>query len=704
MLLLTSRINQGWADETYYSEAREKWQKSHHYKSMLPATAENMLGNFDNQEITVGGITSFFYKVADEYWVKTDDENGNIKDYKIDYVFGFEPLQQYLIETEQGRYQALSLSWDSRPSERGGQRWFHIQGDDHIPNNDRLHWTQPLQNWNGMCADCHSTELKRNYDVDNDRFDTTMKTINVSCGSCHTDENYQDFKTQFNWTITEGQNTAEWLGEKRKSREIEVCAACHSRRTPLTNSFKSSGLYLNSFAPTLITSPEYFPDGQVRDEDYVWGSFLQSKMYAKGVICSDCHDPHSLELKASGNDLCAQCHVPTYFDTKPHHNHPEGSTGSQCVNCHMPETTYMQVDARRDHSLRIPRPDLNHKTSSPDACTTCHADQTPRWAATNIKDWFGEEASLKPHYGEVFNDVMKNEPGAEARLKRLIHDDELPEIIRASGFTLLSNYPSEDSAQHIIRGLSSSEPLIRLGALRATGFIPPEQKNKILSPLLRDGIKAIRIETHTALSKSSAETLTASEQTMWRGEGRYNAALFQQSLGNMQGAEEGYLKAQAIEPFFAASYVNLADLYRAEGNDKETGKMIDLGLDLLPDDPALNFSKALHSIRSGNSDVAYSYLEKAVSLAPENARYAYVYAIALNDSGNSQKAILVLKRAHRLSPNDDNLNMLLLNLERTRGNWKQALKYANKLSKLYPDNQMISRIKADLQQKIGNIQ
>lgn len=706
-----------WAVEE--SDQYQKWQSSHHQKSMLLATPENILGNFNDTEITVNNVTTKFYKKDNEHWVQTENEDGNSEDYKIEYTFGFEPLQQYLIKTQEGKYQVLPLSWDSRASDRGGQRWFHIYGDDHVKPTDRVHWTQPLQNWNGMCADCHSTGLKRNYNSEDNSFKTSWDTINVSCKSCHTNDDYSDFTSADSlsgWELTDGDNTAQWSGLKRDQSEIEVCAACHSRRTPITDEFNARSKFLDSFSPTLIQSPEYYPDGQIKEEVYVWGSFLQSKMHSKGVICSDCHDPHSLELKVSGNDLCSSCHLPTYFDQTSHHNHGVGTAGAQCVNCHMPAQTFMQVDDRRDHSFRIPRPDLNHKASAPDACTSCHLDKKSSWAAENIENWFGEKEDVQLHYGEILTDVMQNEPGAETKLKKLIHDPDMPVIIRASGYPLLVNYPNEDSASHIEQGLASKEPLIRLGAVRATTFIPSDIRRNMLLQMLNDEYRAIRVETVGALSEFNETSISnpyqeayadalneyeqAAEQTMWRGEGHYNYALFKSAQGSSEIAKDEYLTARDIDPYFTPSYINLADIYRSEGDEIASGTIIDQGLSILPDDPDLNFSKALHLIRSGKATDALKYLDNAVAAAIQNARYAYVYAVAENDLGNSAKASMILERAIDHNPNDENLNLMLLNIHRTNANWNEALKYAINLSRLYPNNEMIKRIEADLKGKI----
>ncbi|MEZ5758610.1 MAG: cytochrome c3 family protein [Emcibacteraceae bacterium] len=621
----------------------KNWNGSDHQKAMAVANDKSVLGKFDNVPVTIDGQENRFYKKDTEYWVHIDGE-----DHKIDYTFGTYPLQQYLIKMGGGKYQTLPLSWDSRPEGRGGQRWFHIYGDEHIPTNDRLHWIQPMQNWNGMCADCHSSGLKRGYDSEKNTFNTHFDKISVDCRSCHTPENdIMTSKTDGGWQLVEGAHTARWTGEKRDQREIEVCAACHSRRSPLSDGFSPTDRYLDSFSPTPVLMPEYFPDGQVRDEDYVWGSFLQSKMFAEGVICSDCHNPHSLKLKAEGNDMCTTCHQTDHFDTPDHHNHEMGSAGGQCVSCHMPTRTYMEVDARRDHSFRIPRPDLNHVTDAPDACTNCHTDQDAGWAVMQIKSWTGKNPL--PHFGEVFSAVYQNAPEAEQILNIMIADETIPSIIRGSGYELLSRYPDENSFNTIGLAVTSDEPLIRLGAIKASAFIPTAERKALLLPLLKDEFKVIRIETVRALSdvdssvfstetkeiydKAKAEFIAAENQVSWRGEGHFNLGLFYGGQNDLENEVKEYLKAMEIDPYFPASYVNLADRYRELGNEPKTIETIELGLSNLPEDAALNFSKGLYLIRAGKSSDALPYLKKATVNDPTNGKYSYVYSVAQKQLG-----------------------------------------------------------------------
>ena len=367
------------------------WKGSQHAHAMQHATAETVLGDFADARFQYAGIESTFFRRAGKYFVHTDGADGKLADFEIKYTFGVEPLQQYLVEFPDGRLQALSIAWDTRPPERGGQHWFHLYPNEKVDYRDELHWTRYSQNWNFMCADCHSTDVHKNYDAAANTYHTTFKEISVGCEACH-----GPGSLHLEWARTKPADKTEGLTVTLKERagvhwsmdptsgnaarssprvqdtEIEVCAQCHSRRSQIADGYRAGLPFLDFYRPALLSPGLYFADGQQRDEVYIWGSFLQSRMYHAGVTCSDCHEPHTQKLRAQGNDLCATCHLPTKYDASVHHHHTGSGPGTHCVDCHMPERAYMVIDLRRDHSIRIPRPDLSASLGTPNACSGCH--------------------------------------------------------------------------------------------------------------------------------------------------------------------------------------------------------------------------------------------------------------------------------------------------------------------------------------------
>ena len=412
-----------------HEEEHKLWAGSHHHDAMAEATDETVLGDFDNAVFESQGVTSRFFKKDGKFFVNTEGPDGNYTDFEVAYTFGLDPLQQYLVPFPGGRLQCLTVAWDTH-----GKKWYSLYPDQKIDHSDWLHWTKGAQSWNTMCADCHSTNLQKNYDIEKKEFNTTWSEINVSCEACHGPGSHH---VEWAESGAVGRMMTPESGDGRfglvtKLKDVdnkllvERCARCHSRRGQISPYHDHTGELLDHYVTETLREGLYHADGQILDEVYVYGSFRQSKMYHKGVRCTDCHEPHSIRLRAEGNDLCIRCHDPTKFNTPVHHHHKEDSPGSQCVSCHMPGRTYMGIDFRRDHSFRLPRPDLTVIGGTPNACNDCHADKEPQWAADAITKWFGPDRP--PHFSEALIAGHTGSADAAPKLSQLATDSEQPAI------------------------------------------------------------------------------------------------------------------------------------------------------------------------------------------------------------------------------------------------------------------------------------
>ncbi|MGB7740213.1 MAG: multiheme c-type cytochrome, partial [Steroidobacteraceae bacterium] len=485
----------------------KSWQASQHAVAMQHATEKTVLGNFNEVTYSFQGVKSAFFRRDGKYFIRTDGPTGKLADFEVKYTFGIAPLQQYLVELPGGRLQAVSVTWDSRPREQGGQRWFRQYPNEQIDHADELHWTRRAQNWNFMCADCHSTQVRKGYDVASDSFKTTYAEISVGCEACHGpgsahvqwaqrkgDEPGKGLTVQFDerrgvaWARNEAGKPVRSI-PRRTEREIEVCAQCHARRAQIAEGYQPGRAFLDHYLPSLLTPALYHVDGQQQDEVFVWGSWLQSRMHAAGVTCSDCHDPHTQKMRIPGNTVCAQCHEPSKYDVATHHRHEQGTAGAQCANCHMPQNTYMVVDPRRDHSMRVPRPDESVAFGVPNACNSCHTDRDAKWAARAVHNWLGRNAAGYQTFIAVFHAAEGGEPSALDRLAGVAADTAQPAIVRASALARLagSGQFTRDFAQRMSRDAS---PLVRLATVQLADVMPAEARAEVLGPLLGDATRA----------------------------------------------------------------------------------------------------------------------------------------------------------------------------------------------------------------------
>lgn len=711
-------------------EQTKLWQGSHHDLAMQLATDDTVLGDFSGTEYTYGDVTSTFYRREGRFYVRTDGPDGRLHDYPIAYTFGVEPLQQYLIEFPGGRYQALGVAWDTRPAVQGGQRWFHLYPEEDIDHQDILHWTGPFQNWNHQCADCHSTNVSKAYDLARDRFETGFSEIDVSCEACHGPASQHLVWAQAAargeisnsqtgnglvvhltkedagaWSF-EGAVTAQRRQPSAANPEIETCGRCHSRRGQLQD-YRPGGPLADFYQVALLDEGLYYPDGQILDEVYVYGSFLQSRMHQQGVTCQNCHDAHSGKLLFSGNELCNQCHLADTFDTPQHHFHESGQ-GSNCVDCHMPARNYMVVDPRRDHSFRVPRPDLSIQLGTPNACNGCHVDQTAEWAAERVVHWYGQDRPGGLGYGPALNAGREGEIDAERQLIALAEDREVPAIVRATAFSLLGRYLSPLVLSVLPRGLREDDPLVRLAALRSLDGASTRQRASLGLPLLDDPVRSVRQEAGRLLADLPADLITSDQLRRLdaalseyrsaqmfnadRPEAHLNLGLLHTRRGELQEAETEYKIALRLMPSFVSAYVNLADLYRLQGRDAEGEPLLRRALQVEPDNGDIHHALGLLLVRLQRSDQAVASLAQAFLLRPDLPRYGYVYGVALHSTGDTGQALDILLTSHQNHPRDRDLIFALATINRDLGRLGEARRFAGKLVELAPQDVSARRL------------
>lgn len=700
-----------------HAEQEALWQGSHHDLAMYEANSDTVLGDFNNTGFTFAGITSTFTKRDGKYFVKTDNKDGNLQEFEIKYTFGAIPLQQYLVEFPDGRYQMLGIAWDSRSKEQGGQRWFHLYPENPPKPGEHLHWTSIDQIWNYQCAECHSTNLKKNYDAELDQYATSWSEINVSCEACHgpasnhlhwanketgweqiTDMGLAirlDERESVAWIIDPETGTAKRNKPLTQRKEIDVCARCHSRRGIISEDYQYGKHILDTHNVSLLREGLYYLDGQIRDEVYVYASFLQSKMYHTGVTCSDCHEPHSVKLRADDKGVCLQCHQAAKFDVPAHHKHKVNSYGASCVECHMPETIYMVNDPRRDHSMRIPRPDLSIKLGVPNVCTRCHTDQDNQWAAEKMQGLYGEPKKDWQDFALVLHEARQGNPAVLPELEATISNQSNPAIIRATLLTELPRYLSATNLPLIQAALQDNDPMVRLSGISTLANTDPRLRTQLVFPLLDDPVRAVRLEaTRVLMDIPVAQLSQQQNDKLYQALQAYAASLqvnadrpeamtqlgFYYSVqGRFREAEEAYKKAIELDQRFSAAYVNLADLYARQNDEQQALAILKQGLKVLPEDPDLQHALGLSLVRARRYEEAMPALAKAAKLAPENARYPYVYAVALQSTGNTKHAITTLEQALKQHPHDRQVMEALVSFYRETGEMDKAGKLAEKL-------------------------
>ena len=709
----------------------KEWRQSDHARSMEAAGPATVLGDFRGTSFTYAGTTSSFSTRDGRYFVRTDGPDGALHDYEIKYTFGFRPLQQYLVEFPGGRLQCLPVAWDSRPKAGGGQRWFHLYPKERVTHTDPLHWTGPNQNWNYMCADCHSTNLRRNYDLATDSYRTAWSEINVSCETCHGPGSAHVAWAEARkkkglagrdgtamglavrglraldygaFGVGDATSAAARLADRqRQQSEVQSCAPCHSRRSPIVDAAEPGSAFLDRFRPALLEDGLYYADGQIRDEVYEYASFTQSRMYAAGVTCSDCHNAHSLKQRGTGNNVCGHCHLPLTYDTPAHHHHRQGTEEALCRNCHMRTTTYMVVDPRRDHSMRVPRVDYTTRFGIPNACTSpCHEDKSVKWADEAIVKWYGPTRTRGNEYVSSFDADRRALPGVERQLRAAVLDQRFPPIARATALARLRNWLSASSIDAVQAGVADPDALVRAAAARALDALPAPDRFRLGRVLLEDPVRLVRAsaamtlagtpagllsaQDSAALDRAIGEAVSAESAVAERPEAHLNLSNLYVRLGRAAAAESELQTALRLDPRSVPARINLADLYRTGGREAEAERLLRDAIRLAPDSAEAHHALGLLEVRLKRYDEAVASLGRAYQLRQDDLRYGYVYAVGLDAVGRTGRAVQVLTALQRARPGDTDVLVALATFEERLGHPGAALAWAESLVQARPDD------------------
>lgn len=671
------------------------WKTSDHFKAMEVASDSTVLGDFNNASYSADGVTSTFFRKGRDFYINTQGPDGLNHDYKILYTFGYYPLQQYLVAFPGGRMQVPRVSWDVKK-----KKWFHQYAGQNIHSSDWLHWTGAAQTWNTMCAACHSTNLQKKYNIEQDNYQTTWSSINVSCESCH----------------GPGRSHVEFIGSEDYKKGIKIpgsyinsvntqtaqlstCAPCHSLKSEIGSDLKASGELLDDYIPTIPDTAHYYADGQVRDENYIYASFLQSKMSRRGVKCSNCHNPHTGKILFSSNQLCLQCHNKTY-DSPAHHFHAVNTEGAECKSCHMPGRTYMGNDLRHDHSLRVPRPDLTVKYGVPNACNSCHTNKSPEWAMNSVKKNYGSQR--KYHFSDDLVPGSKLDAASEVHLLRLVSDTATPSIIRATALSYLGSVFTESSAMALKRALLDSDALTRYHALRSLSNFPPQQWLPVAGSLLSDPVRAVRIAAADLFTAIPQEQIPESYRAAFNpareelrnylhyqadfADGNVMIGDHYLRLNDFQNAEKFYLRALKKDSLLNYARLNLSVAYSASGNNAEALKVLKTAAAGSPDNDRVFFNLGLLLVELKDTAEAIRQFERAVKLKTDNPRLYYNYGLVLFQKGMQGKAEEIFMKGLAINPGDEDLNYALAFLFTRRKQIDKARKYIHFLKNRNPDN------------------
>ena len=637
-----------------HAQEFQLFTNSHHALAERPVDPQSDARFFaPSQSVKHGTQTSEFRKGADGRF-----ELATLgKTFPLERVVGVDPLLQFLVRTGNGRFQVTELAADPKRKD-----WFDIFGCENRLPGEWGHWTGRGMNWNNMCAACHNTALQKNYDEQTDSYSTTMVEAGVGCEACHGP------LREHAWWQQQHPRQKNDPALKRVGRDamLDTCGSCHSRRAELTGRFQPGDAFFDHYSLTIPDETDiYYPDGQIRDEDYEFASFLSSKMHAAGVRCVDCHEPHSGKTRETGNALCMRCHGTPIapapkIDPASHSHHTADEPGGRCVDCHMAQTTYMQRHARRDHGFIIPDPLMTKRWGVPNACNRCHTDKTTDWALQAVDKWYGTKMDRFTRKRTQVIAEAKTEKATADNLLALLKEEKHP-YWRAVETGLLKRWASAPRVTGALLGAAgNTNALVRNMVVRALEPMAGQQVpaiHDVLRQLIDDPSRSVRIEAAWALhgsidtnSVAGTELLHYLRQNCDQPAGALQLGSFYFDRDEASKAITWFRRAVEWDKNSAPFHHALAVSLSVTGSAQEAVKEMQEACRLSPQDAEYQFKLGLALNEIGDVRGAAAAMEKAVQIDANYAQAWYNLGLAYSALNEPQLAIEKLTHAESVNP------------------------------------------------------
>jgi tetratricopeptide (TPR) repeat protein len=695
------------------------WSTSRHGLSMRPfsgALGGQRLGA-PTRDIVVAGQS---YRADPDAGLVRESSSGTVTVHPITHVIGGKNVYYFLTPYERGRLQVLPVAYDVRRKE-----WYDVaaSGLRHFAEvHERpVHWTDPEFTFNTSCYGCHVSQLRNSYDVQTDSYRITWAEPGINCETCHGpgEEHIRVVREAGRGKVPADLKliaTSRFTHEQKN----DLCAACHARISPITESFRPGDRYFDSFDLVGREDPDFHPDGRDLGENYTFTSWRMSPCAQSGQLdCLHCHTPsgrYRWQDRASANRSCIACHADQVRHAAEHSHHPEGKV--VCIDCHMPKTEFARM-VRSDHSLRPPTPAATIAFGSPNACNLCHKDKDAAWSDRAVRRWHARDDYQAPalRQGELIAAARKGDWSKLSAMLAAVTGPERDEVMAVAMLRLLRTCPSDQKWPTVLAALSDRSPWVRAAAAAtARDGRSPEVVTALLATL-RDPVRLPRVRAAEALTNLPARLVPDDQRATVEAAFReleasltarpddfaaqYELGRLYASRGSADRAIVAYENALKLRPDLVAALVNVSLLYNAVARNSDAESVLRRALALEPGNAAaaLNLGMLLGelgrmaeaeaalraALKADPTSAAAAYnlavltsrdrLDEAVTwsrlastLEPTSAKYAYTWAFYLARRGDQQAAISVLRRAiERGAANRDAHALLSQLLEQSGG-------------------------------------
>jgi len=511
---------------TCHAQVHADWKSARHSKMIQPATPESVVADFSRDSVTLKGQRYGLSSRNGQYFITESYLTGKEQEHRVEYTLGSRRIQHYLTTIDHGSIIVLPPSWDVQRRE-----WFDNMEIVRPDENDQ----KPVQQWNKNCVGCHVSQQENNYRPADRTYKTQWADFGTSCERCHGpgSAHVQAYaRGTSGVAVTERAIVRPTRLDSKTSSMI--CAQCHSLRDIVAPGYTAGADYYDYFQPVLeygprkAQDPTYWADGRPRRFSNDALGLWQSECFLRGgATCTSCHrDPHvpdidrNAQLAAGNNSLCTACHKDLGSQLVAHTRHKADSAGSSCVECHMPKIVVSIKATMRDHTIGVPAPENTVAFGIPIACTECHTDKPPGWAASTLEQWWprGRRSKLVDR-AEAFTAARADRPEALDRLIAIVADDRQGPLVQANAAGYLGRYQEGRATAALLVAARASHPAIRSAAISSLGRPnAPEQTaaRAAILAALDDPQRAVRIAAIVALVNRGGQPLGPGDEPRFK--------------------------------------------------------------------------------------------------------------------------------------------------------------------------------------------
>jgi hypothetical protein len=624
----------------------DSWRHTLHVQMTKPIAEARVLGDFGPgaRLDETGAGRSYVMAARDgKYFITITRTGRSAETFEINYTLGARRFQGYLSRLVDGRIYVLPVFWHNE-----AERWVDYKEITPIPN-DPSHDLRQI--WNVTCVNCHATNLTRNFDVSTNTFATTWTEMGVGCEACHGPGQAH---------IDDPEHLKIFTMKKVAPRQIfDTCAYCHGNKNNVFFGFKAGDAYEDYALPFLISQPipdndpqgEFWPDGRPSRFNRPQALTMTGCFRAGQATCTSCHRIHGnqnnhalkVAIDAPGGGharesdaLCTQCHTvagrggeagavgealeageaarrPTSIpDLAAHTHHDPASQGSRCINCHMSDVNWRLITRRLDHTFQPPVPEMTARYGVPSACTTCHEDRSPEWAAATMDRWYGN--GVRRQAVVAMADTMYRAGSGDTNVLpdvvRLTIDRSHGALIRASAAEfagqLIAKSPraeplSSAMTNALIGAAADPEAMVRAAAVGALSQLSASGEPRVPSVLaahLADRSRVVRVSAAEGLLGLGIATL----------DGAAGVALAH--------AQDEWAESLRTFNDDAADHTTLGWLEDARGRTGTAVRELNTAIRLDPSSARPHIYLGVVAARAGRYDEALQQFKRAKALAP----------------------------------------------------------------------------------------